>query len=77
METATGKVIGIDSEGKGIAITMGQGKTAMLVGAIVSPDTVIQVKGKKAGLSDIKVGDKVTIKYERSTDLYAKKIIKK
>ncbi|OPY77245.1 MAG: hypothetical protein A4E65_02843 [Syntrophorhabdus sp. PtaU1.Bin153] len=77
METATGKVVGIDSEGKGIAITTGEGKTAMLVGAIVSPDTVVEVKGKKANLSDINVGDKVTIKYEKSTDLYAKKIMKR
>jgi Cu/Ag efflux protein CusF len=73
METVTGKVAAIDPEGKGIVVMKG----AMDVGTIVSPDTMIKVKGKKAALGDIKVGDKVTVKYERSNDLYAKQIMKK
>jgi len=77
METASGKVTAIDPEGKGIVIMTGKGEGAMDVGAIVGSDTVIKVRGKQASLNDIKVGDMVTIKYEKSTDLFAKQIMKK
>jgi Cu/Ag efflux protein CusF len=77
METATGKVTAIDAEGKAIVIVQGKGYSARTVGPIVSPDTVIKVKGKKADLKSIKVGDKVTVKLERSDNQYAKQIIKK
>jgi len=78
METATGKVTAIDPEGKGI--TIGVKSTTpdkMDVGCVVDKDTVVKVKGKKATLNDIKVGDTVTIRFLRSTDLFAKEIIKK
>jgi Cu/Ag efflux protein CusF len=77
METATGKVTAIDPDGKGIVIMTGTGDGAMDVGTIVGSDTVVKVKGKEAALNDIKVGDTITIKYEKSTDLFAKQIIKK
>jgi predicted RNA-binding protein with TRAM domain len=38
---------------------------------------VIKVKSEAATLSDIKVGDTVTIRIERTTDVYAKEIRKK
>ena len=77
MESVTGKVSAVDPEGKGIVVMKGSGDSAMDVGTIVSPDTVVKVKGKKASISDIKAGDMVTIKFERSTDLFAKEIVKK
>jgi len=77
METATGKVTAVDPEGKGIVIMVGIGDKAMDVGTVVGSDTVVKIKGKQASVSDIKVGDMVTIKYEKSTDLFAKQIIKK
>lgn len=77
METATGKVSAIDPDGQGIVIMTKAGKGARDVGVVVTPDTMVKVKGKKAALSSIKVGDKITIKYVRSTDLFAKQIIKK
>ena len=77
METATGKVTAIDSEGKGITIDTKTAKGMMDVGTIVDQETVVKVGGKKASLSDIKVGDTVTIRYLRSTDLFAKGIRKK
>ena len=77
METATGKVSAVDPDGKGIVIMTGTGKGAMDVGVIVGSDTVVKIKGKPASLADIKVGDMVMIKYEKSTDLFAKQIMKK
>ena len=78
METATGKVTAIDPQGKGITIGVkSDTPDKMDVGCIVDKDTVVKVKGKKASLNDIKVGDTVTIRFMRSTDLFAKEIIKK
>lgn len=77
METATGKVMSIDPQGKAITISTKAAEEAMDVGVIVNDETVIKVKGKKAALSDIKAGDTVKIKYLRSNDLYAKEIEKK
>jgi Cu/Ag efflux protein CusF len=78
METATGKVTSIDPQGKAITISakMG-GKEAMDVGTVVDENTIVKVKGKKATLDDIKVGDTVTIRYLKSDNLYAKEIMKK
>ncbi len=79
--SGTGKVTAVDTEGKGIVIDVGSGKQAMTVGTVVGPDTKLMVKGKDVPLSDlqkdVKVGDTVTPKYEKSNDLYAKEIIKK
>lgn len=78
METATGKVTAIDPQGKGITIAVKSDTPDKLdVGCVVDKDTVVKVKGKKATLDDIKVGDTVTIRYLRSTDLFAKEIMKK
>ena len=78
METATGKVTAIDPEGKGIVIGVKSITPDLLdVGCVIDKDTVIKVNGKKATLKDIKVGDTVTIRYLRSSDLFAKEIIKK
>jgi hypothetical protein len=78
MRVATGKVTAVDPGGKGIVVSekIG-GKETMDVGTIVDKDTVIKVKGKKAPLNDIAVGDTVTIRYLKSDDLYAKEIVKK
>ena len=70
----------MDPEGKAIVIESGTGKAALTVGAIVTPNTVLMVKGKKAAITDltkeVKVGDMVSLKISRTTDLYAKEISK-
>ncbi len=77
VETAVGKVTAVDPEGKAITISENiGGKEPLIVGTIVNDDTRVQVKGKKADLKDIKVGDTVRIHYVRSNDLYAKEIAK-
>ena len=77
IETATGKVTSIDPAGKAIVISVSSGKEALNVGTGITPDTKIMVKGKKATLNEIGVGDTVTIEYVRTTDLFAKRILKK
>ena len=57
----TGKVTALEEETIVVDVTMG--KVVMTVGAVVSPDTKIMKKGKKITLHDIKVGDKVRIKW--------------
>ncbi len=78
MESFSGKVTAVDP--KAIVLESGQGKGALTVGAIVTTDTVLMVKGKKASINDltkeIKPGDTVKLKIERTTDLYAKEISK-
>jgi hypothetical protein len=77
----SGKVTSVDPDGKAIVIETGTGKTALTVGAIVTPTTVLTVKGKKAEIADlakqVKVGDMVSLKISRTTDLYAREISKK
>lgn len=78
--TMTGKVIGIDIDqsGKGIAISSTAGGKEIVAGAIVNESTDVRVKGKKATLSDIKSGDRVSLTYAyENNDLYAKKITKR
>lgn len=76
--TMTGKVIGIDNSGKGIAVSSAAGDKEIVAGAIVNESTDVRVKGKKASLTDIKSGDRVSLTYAyENNDLYAKKIIKK
>jgi hypothetical protein len=81
MESFTGKVAAVDPDGKAIVIETGAGKAALTVGAIVTPDTVLMVKGKKMAIADlakeVKAGDTVGLKIARTTDLYAKEISKK
>ncbi len=81
MESYSGKVTAVDPAGKAIVIDVGEGKNALVVGAIVTPDTVLMVKGKKMAVADlakeVKAGDMVALKVERTTDLYAKEISKK
>ena len=80
-ESFTGKVTAVDPDGKAIVIGSGTGKAALTVGAIVTPNTVLMVKGKKVAIADltkaVKVGDMVSLKVSRTTDLYAKEISKK
>ena len=80
-ESFSGKVTSVDPDGKAIVIENGTGKKALTVGAIVTPTTVLTVKGKKAAIADltkqVKVGDMVSLKISRTTDLYAKEISKK
>lgn len=76
-KTFVGRVKAIDPQGKAIVVTQGEGKSEMVVGAIITPETEVIVKGKPASLADIKVGDEVTLIYIRTHDLYAKKIVKK
>ena len=81
MESFSGKVTAVDAAGKAIVIESGTGKAALTVGAIVTPDTVLMVKGKKMAIADlakeVKPGDMVGLKIERTADLYAKEISKK
>jgi hypothetical protein len=81
MESFSGKVTAVDPDGKAIVMESGRGKAALTVGAIVTPDTVLMVKGKKMAIADlakeVKAGDMVVLKIERTTDLYAKEISKK
>ena len=80
-KSGTGKVIAIDPQGQAIVIDVGAGKSAMTVGAVIKADTTLVIKGKHVPLSDlekdIRVGDRVTLKYTKTDDLYAKEIIKK
>ena len=80
-ESFAGKVTAVDPDGKAIVIQSGSGKSALTVGAIVTPDTVLMVKGKKMDIGDlknqVKAGDMVSLKISRTTDLYAKQISKK
>ncbi len=77
METETGKVAAVDPHGKAITLLAKAGNEVMDVGLIVDKDTLVRAKGKPAALSDINVGDKVTVHYLKSDDLYAKEIVKK
>jgi hypothetical protein len=75
MRTVTGKVVAVDDAGKGIVVSTPIGNNQVMdVGAIVNAETVIKVAGKKASLSDIKVGDTAKLRYLKSDDLYAKEI---
>ncbi|GEM_PF-1680161 len=74
----TGKVIGVDENGKGISISSMVGGQEIVAGAIVTEATTVHVKGRKAGIADIKAGDTVTLTYSyEKDDLYAKKVVKK
>ena len=81
MQSFSGTVTAVDPAGKAIVIDVGKGKNAMVVGAIVTSDTVPMVKGKKLPIADltkeVKAGDRVALRIERTTDLYAKEISKK
>lgn len=74
---ASGTVVAIDPDGKAIVISEKVGKDELVIGAIITPQTTVKVAGKETDLSQIKVGDKVTLTYERTEDLYAKEIIKR
>jgi hypothetical protein len=80
-ESFAGKVTSVDPDGNAIVIESGAGKKALTVGAIVTPNTVLMVKGKKKEIGDlkkeVKAGDMVSLKISRTTDLYAKEISKK
>ncbi len=74
----TGKVIGVDENGRGISISSMVGGQEIVAGAIVTDATVVHVKGKKASIMDIKAGDRVTLTYcYEKNDLYAKKVVKR
>ena len=77
----TGKVTAVDPEGKGIVISVGKGDQALDVGTIIENDTQLKVDGKSVPLSnlqeDVKVGDTVTLRYEKTDNLYAKQIEKR
>ncbi len=78
MRTITGKVTGVDDSGRGIAVTAMVGGAELVAGAIVTEATMVTVKGKKAGIGDIRTGDRVTMTYSyENNDLYAKKIVKR
>ena len=76
-----GKVTAVDPDGKAIVVQSGGGKKGLTVGAIITPETVLMVKGKKMDIGDlkkqVKEGDMVSLKISRTTDLYAKEISKK
>ena len=80
-QSGTGKVIAIDPQGQAIVVDVGVGSSVMTVGAVITTDTVLVIKGKHVPLSDlqkdIRVGDTVTVRYIKTDDLYAKEIIRK
>ncbi len=75
--SATGKVTAIDPDGLGIVIAAKAGEKELTVGAIIGKETIFKSGGKKIAPDQIKVGDTATVVYEKSTDLFAKEIIKK
>ncbi|MCX7857089.1 MAG: hypothetical protein N2513_03775 [Deltaproteobacteria bacterium] len=77
IKTFTGRVKAIDPKGTAIVVSEMIGKSEMVVGVIVTPETVVKIGKKKADLKDLKIGDRVTITYERTHDLFAKTIVKK
>jgi len=77
LRTFSGKVVAVDPSGKAIVVSEMVGKSEMVVGVIVTQDTEVKIGNKKAEIKDLKVGDRVTVTYERTNDLYAKKIVKK
>jgi hypothetical protein len=77
--SATGKVTAV--EAGGIVIDWKVGNETLTVGVIVQPETTLMVKGKTVPIADLEksvsVGDTVTLKYVKSTDLYGKQVVKK
>jgi hypothetical protein len=81
-QSGTGRVIAIDPHERAIVInTAGTGNSAMTIGAVIEGDTALVIRGKNVPVSDllkeVRVGDRVTLKYTKTDDLYAKEIIKK
>ena len=74
---ATGKVISIDPYGKSITISAKVGAKTMEVETIIDKNTLIKVKGSRATLRDIDVGDTVTVRYIKADDFYAKEVRKR
>ncbi len=70
----TGKVIGVDDNGKGISISSKVGGKEIVAGAIVTEATTVHVKGRNAVLLTSRPENRVTLTYSyEKDDLYAKK----
>jgi Cu/Ag efflux protein CusF len=76
VQSMTGVVIALDPDGNGLSVEGRLDGQAWVVAAIVTPETKILLKGKKAAsLSDIKVGNRVNLTWTRTeNDLYATSI---
>lgn len=62
----TGKVSAVTLSSQTIVVEIPRGTQNLTLGAVVKPDAVIQEDGKKIGLSDIRVGDRVRIEWVRT-----------
>jgi hypothetical protein len=80
-QSGTGRVVAMDPQGQAIVVDVGTGSSAMTVGAVINAGTTFVINGQNVPLSDlrqgVRVGDRVTLKYIKTDDLYAKEIIKR
>ncbi|PWB77130.1 MAG: hypothetical protein C3F08_10420 [Candidatus Methylomirabilota bacterium] len=65
MRTISGTVTAVVPEAKTLVVTAPQGKDTLTVGVSVTEHTVIKEGKVKKRLDDVKVGDRVRIKFER------------
>ena len=68
VRTETGKVSAIDAKAPAIVVDAPLGKKVLTIGVTMKKDAHITRKGKAVGLGDLKVGEKVSIKYTREDD---------
>jgi len=59
----TGKVSAVTLSSKTIVVEIPLGKDSLTVGGEITDETEISVNGKTATLNDIKVGDRVTVRW--------------
>lgn len=69
IRTISGTVTAVVPDAKTLLVTVPRGETdALVVGAWVTDQTVIKEGKAKKGLQDLKVGDRVWMKFERVSD---------
>lgn len=59
----TGKVSAVTLSSKTIVVEIPLGKDSLTVGGEITDETEISIDGKTATLNDIKVGDRVTVRW--------------
>ncbi len=69
VRTATGTVSAVDVNSSAVVVEAPTAKGMLTVGVTMGKDGTVTRKGKKVGLPDLKVGEKVTIKYTRDGDM--------
>ena len=63
VQQMTGKVSAVTLSSKTIVVEIPLGKDSLTVGGEVTDETEVSVDGKTATLNDIKVGDRVTVRW--------------